>query len=254
MTAPVALPDMVEKVRPSVVAVESPSGSGTGFVVDARGLVVTNRHVVGMAEEVTVKVADGRTLPGRVVRADANVDYAIVKADFPEAQAIRWNEDPVREGMTVVAIGHPLGYDFTVTKGIVSSARRVIHGVEYIQTDVPINPGNSGGPLLDEEGEVIGVNAWVRSDAQNIGFAIPVRYVRRVLEQLEPRMARLDSCYYCRVCGFLNDEKGTYCQGCGVRTDRPAPAEAERKCDSCATPNPVHARFCKKCGAPLAAA
>jgi serine protease Do len=254
LTAPVALPDMVDKVRPSVVAVESPSGNGTGFVVDARGLVVTNRHVVGMAEEVTLKAVDGRTLTGRVVRADANVDYAFVKVDLGDAQAIPWNEDPVREGMTVVAIGHPLGYDFTVTKGIVSSARRVIHGVEYIQTDVPINPGNSGGPLLDEEGEVIGVNAWVRSDAQNIGFAIPVRYVRRVLEQLEPMMARLDSAYYCPVCGYLNDEKGTYCQGCGVRTDRPEPEGAERTCDACGTPNPTRARFCKKCGAPLAPA
>ncbi|MGD8719089.1 MAG: trypsin-like peptidase domain-containing protein [Candidatus Zixiibacteriota bacterium] len=242
---------MVDKVRGSVVAIEAPDGTGTGFIVDKRGLIITNRHVVGAADVVKVKTVDEREFEGRVIRSDANVDYAIVMIDLPDAEPISWNEDPVREGMTVVAIGHPLGYDFTVTKGIVSSSKRVIHGVEYVQTDVPINPGNSGGPLLDEDGEVIGVNAWIRSDAQNIGFAIPVRYVRCVLEEIEPQLAEVESRYYCHVCGFLNESKGKYCKSCGVRIEEEPAADAERVCDGCKTPNPPGAKFCKSCGAPL---
>ncbi len=245
-----SLPDMIEKVKGSVVEVEAPDGTGGGFIGDARGLVVTNRHVVGMAEAVTVKTADGTEYDGRVIRADANVDYAIIKVDLGEVAPVSWNDDPVREGMTVVAIGSPLGYEFSVTKGIVSAVHRRIRGVEYIQTDVPINPGNSGGPLLDEEGEVVGVNTWVRNDAQNIGFAIPVRYVRRALEELEPKVAGLATCYYCPICGFLNEKKEQYCRNCGVRTERPAAAEKQR-CRSCQTLNPPPAQFCKSCGAAL---
>jgi serine protease Do len=244
---------MVDQVRASVVSVEAPDGTGTGFVVDARGIIVTNRHVVGMAREVKLKTAEENSLTGLVLRADANVDYALVRADLPGAAAIPWNDEAVREGMTVVAIGHPLGYDFTVTKGIVSAARRVIHGVEYIQTDVPINPGNSGGPLLDEEGEALGVNTWVRSDAQNIGFAIPVRYIQEVLAEVEPKLADWEARYYCPVCGFLNERRGKYCESCGRRLEAPEAETEERACPSCQTPNPARAQFCKKCGATFAA-
>jgi serine protease Do len=224
---------MIAKVKPSVVAVEGSTGSGTGFFVNGRGLIMTNRHVVGGDEKVTVKTAAGETYEGRIIRSDGNVDFAIIKVDFG-GEPISWNDEPVREGMTVVAIGHPLGYDFTVTKGIVSSSRRRIHGVEYIQTDVPINPGNSGGPLLDEEGEVVGINSWVRSDAQN-----------------EPSLATLDTCYYCPVCGFLNASQEKYCQNCGVRTERPPAEPANKTCPSCRAENPPQAKFCKVCGAPL---
>jgi serine protease Do len=138
-----------------------------------------------------------------------------------EPIAAKWNDDPVREGMTVVAIGHPLGYEFTVTKGIVSTSKRVLQNVEYIQTDVPINPGNSGGPLIDEEGEILGINTWMRSDAQNIGFAIPIRYVLDALKEIEPLLDKLEETEYCNVCGFLNPDKPKYCAHCGVVMHRP---------------------------------
>ena len=245
-----SLPDMIEAAKKTIVEITSSGGVGSGVVIDARGLVVTNRHVVGQDEKVKVKTASMQEVDGQVIRSDANVDYAIVKAVIPGVVVAPWNDDPVREGMTVVAIGHPLGYEFTVTKGIVSASSRRIHGVEYIQTDVPINPGNSGGPLLDEEGEVVGINTWIRGDAQNIGFAIPISYIQKAVAELEPKLADFGSRYYCNVCGFLNDTKGKYCLNCGVRTERPAPA-AERKCAGCGTTNAPTARFCKKCGVNL---
>lgn len=248
-----SLPDMIEKVKPSVVEVLTDDGTGSGIIVDARGLVVTNRHVVATFTDVKVKTAAEKVVDAKVVRADGNVDYAILKTEITDTPVLSLADAVLREGQTVVAIGHPLGYEFTVTKGIVSARCRKIKGVDYIQTDCSINPGNSGGPLLTETGEVVGINTWIRGDAQNIGFAIPVRYVKAALAELEPKLARLESCYYCNLCGFLNDTKKKYCGNCGAPTEKPAPPPAtELVCASCQTPNPTHARFCKKCGASLA--
>ena len=251
--AQLSLPDMIEKVKPSVVEILTDDGTGSGIIVDPRGLIVTNRHVVATFTHVKVKTAAETIVEATVIRADGNVDYAILKADIPETPPLALADTALREGQTVVAIGHPLGYEFTVTKGIVSARCRKIKGVDYIQTDCSINPGNSGGPLLTETGEVVGINTWIRGDAQNIGFAIPVRYVKAALAELEPKLANLESSYYCNLCGYLNDTKKKYCGNCGALTEKPAPPPAtELKCASCQTANPTHARFCKKCGAALA--
>lgn len=247
-----SLSDMIDRVKVSVVEISNDDGVGSGVVVDARGIIATNRHVVGRYRDVKVKTVAGGEMGGRVIRSDANVDYALVKADVSDAPPVPWNDDPVREGMTVIAIGHPLGYEFTVTKGIVSASRRVIRGVEYIQTDVPINPGNSGGPLLSIDGEVLGINSWIRGDAQNIGFAVPIRYLQRAIRQVEPFLDRLEEAFYCTACGNLNARKLKYCAGCGALTDKPpTPSNAEKRCAGCGAANPAHARFCKKCGSPL---
>jgi len=217
------LPDIVEQLKKSIVQVKlsNDRGNGSGVIVDERGLIVTNRHVVGPEKTVIILDLDGNEFEGTLLRSDANIDYAIIKADVKEPISAKWNDDPVREGMTVVAIGHPLGYEFTVTKGIVSTSKRVLQNVEYIQTDVPINPGNSGGPLIDEEGEILGINSWMRSDAQNIGFAIPIRYILDALEEIEPLLDKLEETEYCNVCGFLNPDKPKYCAHCGVVMHRP---------------------------------
>ncbi len=217
------LPDIIEQLKKSIVQVriKDDQGNGSGIVVDERGLIVTNRHVVGPEKQVLILDIEGNEYQGTLLRSDANIDFAIIKADLKEAVPAKWNDDPVREGMTVIAIGHPLGYEFTVTKGIVSTAKRVLQNVEYIQTDVPINPGNSGGPLIDEEGEILGINTWMRSDAQNIGFAIPIRYILDALEEIEPLLDKPDETEYCNVCGYLNPDKPKYCKHCGVVMHRP---------------------------------
>ncbi|MEO0353559.1 MAG: HhoA/HhoB/HtrA family serine endopeptidase [Cyanobacteria bacterium P01_A01_bin.3] len=157
-------------------------GQGSGFIVDASGIVVTNAHVVDRADTVSVHLTDGRTFEGEVRGIDEVQDLAIVKingSDLPVAPV--GDSDAVKVGDWAIALGNPLGLDSTVTLGIVSTLDRSSAEVgisdkrlDFIQTDAAINPGNSGGPLLNKNGEVIGINTAIRANAQGIGFAIPI--------------------------------------------------------------------------------
>lgn len=173
----------VKKAEPCVVGVYLPKGesvNGTGVIIDSRGLVVTNHHVVGKSQRVRVRLNDGSFLDGLVVLDDPAVDLAFVRI-YPDkalpALELKKTDD-ILLGETTIAIGHPYGYTDTITTGIVSSLDRQIDlptGVKLrklIQTSAAINPGNSGGPLLNINGELIGINSAVRQDAQGIAFAI----------------------------------------------------------------------------------
>ncbi|MEO1520443.1 MAG: HhoA/HhoB/HtrA family serine endopeptidase [Cyanobacteria bacterium J06633_2] len=167
-------------------------GQGSGFIVDGTGIVLTNAHVVSGADIVTVNLRDGRTFQGEVRGADETLDLAVVKIegdDLPVAPLGR--SERVRVGDWAIAVGNPLGLDNTVTLGIVSTLNRSSSQVgipdkriDFIQTDAAINPGNSGGPLLNERGEVIGINTAIRADAEGIGFAIPIDAVKEIQDQL----------------------------------------------------------------------
>jgi putative serine protease PepD len=186
---------------PSVVSVRTGSGSGTGFLVDSDGTIVTNAHVVGDSSEVQVRFEDDGDLhTARVLGVDASTDLAALKVDAGAANGVRplklANSDDVQVGDTALAIGYPLGLDRTATAGIVSGLERDIQAPngfsidKVIQTDAPINPGNSGGPLLNADGEVIGVNSQIATagggnGSVGIGFAVPSNTVRDVLPQLE---------------------------------------------------------------------
>jgi S1-C subfamily serine protease len=171
-------------------------GSGSGFVYDDQGHIITNYHVVEAADDIQVVFANGVTLPAEVVGQDPTYDLAVLKVD-PDGRPLQpvplGNSDSLRVGQFVVAIGNPFGLDQTVTFGVISNLGRIIQSPdrryigEAIQTDAAINPGNSGGPLLDLQGRVIGVNAQIVSPSQanaGIGFAIPVDAVRRVVPEL----------------------------------------------------------------------
>jgi serine protease Do len=155
---------------------------GSGVVVHESGYIVTNAHVVAQASDVQVTFADGSTLPADTIAVDQEHDLAVLKVSSEqELPALKLGRsDDLMVGENVIAIGNPLGLQHTVTTGIVSALNRDLHFSEeviyrgLIQTDAPINPGNSGGPLLNIEGELIGINSAIRGDAQNIGFAIPV--------------------------------------------------------------------------------
>ncbi len=165
---------------------------GSGVVVHESGYIVTNAHVVSQASDVQVTFADKRTLPAEVVAADPEHDLAVlrVRSDRPLAFQELGRSRDILVGETVVAIGNPLGLQHTVTSGIVSAVDRDLQFSEdvvyrgLIQTDAPINPGNSGGPLLNLNGELIGINSAIRGDAQNIGFAIPVDRLWELLPQM----------------------------------------------------------------------
>ena len=178
--ASLSVADIVDEARPSVVRIVSAGGGGTGFVVDADGYILTNEHVVEGQTRVTVALHDGAQIAARVVSADAGRDIALLKADTGRVLAPLAFAARVREGEGVIALGFPLdlGESMSVTRGIVS-AIRTLGGVEYLQTDAAINPGNSGGPLLNDLGEVVGMNTFIRReiegreyDAQGIGFAV----------------------------------------------------------------------------------
>jgi S1-C subfamily serine protease len=170
-------------------------GTGSGFVYDSEGHIVTNYHVVADAESVSVALAAGGVYTATIVGTDSSNDLAVVRIEAEDLPApiSLGDSDQLRVGQFVVAIGNPFGLDRTLTVGVISALSRVIESPdsrfigEAIQTDAAINPGNSGGPLLDLEGRVIGVNAQIISPSQasaGIGFAIPVNTVHRVVPQL----------------------------------------------------------------------
>ncbi len=167
-------------------------GAGSGFIVNREGYILTNEHVVHNADEIKVTLSDGREFDGEVVGSDITTDMAIVKIEANDLpMATLGNSDSLKVGEIVIAIGNPYGLEKTVTMGVVSAKGRDISagsGVqEYhnlIQTDTAINPGNSGGPLLNTEGEVIGINTAIIPYAQGIGFAIPINVAKRNLDDL----------------------------------------------------------------------
>ncbi len=166
-------------------------GLGTGVIVDPTGLIITNDHVIRGASEIHVVLADGRQLDAEVVGADAEADLAVLKvtARGPLPSARLGTSSDLMIGETVIAIGSPLGLKKTVTVGVVSALGRTIRNEghtfnDFIQTDASINPGNSGGPLLNIDGEIIGINSAIIASAQNIGFAIPADKVRRIVTEL----------------------------------------------------------------------
>jgi Do/DeqQ family serine protease len=163
---------------------------GSGVIVDRRGLVLTNYHVIQRADEITVRLSDKREFRGKVMGVDPKTDLAVLSFEAPADVAIAslGDSERLRVGEWAIAIGNPFGLDQTVTVGVISATGRSDVGVttyeNFIQTDASINPGNSGGPLLNLKGEVIGINTAIVATGQGIGFAIPINMVRKVVDQL----------------------------------------------------------------------
>ncbi len=167
-------------------------GVGSGFVMSGDGYILTNNHVVEDADQIKVKFANGKEYDGKVVGRDAKTDLAMVKiTGATDLQPLTLaNSDDLKVGAWVVAVGSPFGLEQTVTAGIVSAKGRVIGSGPYdnfIQTDASINPGNSGGPLINMNGEVIGVNTAIIAGGQGIGFAIPINMVKEIAPQLKEK-------------------------------------------------------------------
>jgi len=168
-------------------------GLGSGVIIDRRGYVLTNFHVVKGADAVTVRLSSKREYRGRIVGTDPKTDLAVVRfePDLELTVATLGNSDALRVGEWAIAIGNPFGLDQTVTVGVVSATGRADVGIasyeNFIQTDASINPGNSGGPLVNLRGEVIGINTAIVATGQGIGFAIPANMARRIVSQLIER-------------------------------------------------------------------
>lgn len=178
--------------RPGYPRSRQVSETGSGFIINSNGHILTNAHVVSGSDTVRVTLKDGRALTGKVLGADSVTDVAVIKVDAQNLPTVKMgNSDNLKPGEWAIAIGNPLGLDSTVTTGIVSatgrSSRQVgvpDQRVRFVQTDAAINPGNSGGPLLNAAGEVIGINTAIIQGAQGIGFAIPVNTAQNIANKL----------------------------------------------------------------------
>ncbi len=169
---------------------EEARASGSGVLVDPRGYVLTNNHVIENAQDITVRLSDGRKFTAKLVGRDPKTDLAVLKVEAPSPlpAAELGDSDHLRVGQWAIAIGNPFGLDRTVTVGIISATARNRVGVatyeNFIQTDASINPGNSGGPLLNLDGKVIGINTAIVAAGQGIGFSIPINQAKEVMRQL----------------------------------------------------------------------
>jgi Do/DeqQ family serine protease len=169
------------------------AGVGSGVIIDAQGHILTNLHVIKGADEITVRFYNKKEVAGKIVGTDAATDLAVIRIPAEEGvvPAKLGNSDKIEVGEWAIAIGSPFGLEQTVTVGVVSATGRsevgIVPNENFIQTDASINPGNSGGPLLNAQGEVIGINTAILSSGQGIGFAIPINTAQRVASALISR-------------------------------------------------------------------
>ena len=169
---------------------QEPRASGSGVIVDPRGYILTNNHVIENAAEIHVRLSDQRKFSATLIGRDPKTDLAVLKIDAPAPLPVAelGDSDKIRIGQWAVAIGNPFGLDRTVTVGIISATGRTRVGVAtyeaFIQTDASINPGNSGGPLLNLDGKVVGINTAIVATGQGIGFSIPINMARDIMRQL----------------------------------------------------------------------
>lgn len=209
---------ILEKYIENIIQIMTPHGTGTGFIIG--DLIITNSHVVGGLKEVVVSAKKIKRTLAPVVYDDPYFDLAFIELDglkIPET-TFKLSTTTVSDGDTTIAIGHPYGLNYSATEGIVSRASRLQDDLEYIQIDAAINPGNSGGPLLDEHGNVIGVNTFIIQNANNLGFALPYFYVQEALDAFID--SKKKNIIKCTSCKNLIEEKlihNDYCALCGVK-------------------------------------
>lgn len=224
--------DIIEKFHNALVQIATKSGTGTGFYLHDYNLIVTNYHVIRDTCEAVIKGRQFKKQLSKIMYFDARHDLAFLSppantASFPELKLGDYSL--IQNGDEVVAIGHPYGLNYSSTQGVVSRVDRVQQGIKYIQIDAAINPGNSGGPLINDKGEVVGVNTFIIKGGDNLGFALPVSALKEALDSYQPFYGQM--AISCPSCNTLVTEEtldaGRYCPNCGTDIDFPKKEEEE---------------------------
>lgn len=203
-----------------VVQIATPYATGTGFVMKSYGLIITNEHVVRDNLTVVIEGSAFKRQQTKVLYLDEKYDMAFLALPETDAElaVLEWAEQEAAAGDEVLACGHPFGYRFSITSGIVSGNRYLLGDLEYIQHDAALNPGNSGGPLLNARGKLAGINTFMVDGGQNIGIALPHEEIRKVVEAYVPIMPK--RAIRCSSCDQMLEEKDPpekYCMYCGAR-------------------------------------
>jgi serine protease Do len=216
---------VLENFQNAIIQIATQTGTGTGFYVKEFDLIVTNNHVVDNNAEVTIKGKNFDKKLSRVWYTDRKHDLAFLEppsgTQLPDIHLGVYEQ--LKDGDEVMAIGHPYGLNYTTTQGVISKVDRIKDGLHYIQIDAAINPGNSGGPLVNEKGEIIGVNSFIIRGGDNLGFALPVNYLRTALQLYAP--GKGNPATRCTSCDYLvtptNIDAAKYCPSCGTEVKLP---------------------------------
>ncbi|HMS99532.1 MAG TPA: trypsin-like peptidase domain-containing protein [Saprospiraceae bacterium] len=216
-------------LEPLVVQIATPYATGTGFVLSASGLIVTNEHVVRDNARVVIEGLAFERQQTDVIYLDEKLDLAFLMLPQPSCELVSllWANEMPDAGDAVLACGHPFGYKFSITRGIISSVEYELGALAYFQHDAALNPGNSGGPLLSMDGRLLGINTFMVDGGQNIGIALPYSEIKKVAEAYKEIMpARVVKCVSCNQMLEETTPRNRYCLHCGAKvkyiSDAPA--------------------------------
>ncbi len=216
--------EIIGLFHPIIIQISTPHGTGTGFYVKEFNTIVTNNHVVKENKEAVISGKLFQQTSSPVLFNDPKYDIALIKApegiEFPD---LKLTPDSLfNDGDPVIAIGHPYGLSYTATEGIISKSTRLHNGLNYIQIDAAINPGNSGGPLVNENGQIIGMNTFIITNSNNLGFALPSAYIRESLNEYARYLGSIAvRCPSCMNIVTAENIEGEYCPFCGTKVDLP---------------------------------
>jgi serine protease Do len=220
--------EIFEKYKKIIIQIATPYSTGTGFFLKKNGIVITNYHVVQGNREVIIEGVDFKKQLAKVLYSDPMIDLAFIQGpadvNFPLVNISE--TDDVMVGDQIIAFGHPFGLKFTATQGIVSNTLHRQHDIRYIQHDAALNPGNSGGPLVDTNGEIIGVNTFIIQQSDNIGFSLPVQYLREAITDFNTGNGQIGSkCFSCSNVVFESIINDDFCPFCGSKITLPSKEE-----------------------------
>jgi serine protease Do len=210
---------IVDTYKNVVIQIATPFSTGTGFYLKAPNLIVTNNHVVEGNNEVTIEGVGLTRQISRVLYNDAKFDLAFLEMPHETTiPSVKLAENRVAEGERVTAIGHPFGLKYSFTQGIVSNPRHIYNNIDYIQHDAALNPGNSGGPLINTEGDVVGVNTFIIQNGNTIGFSLPTKYLEEALSAFNKGEGQIAvRCESCLNIVFEKTVEKGYCPHCGSK-------------------------------------